>query len=179
MTLRLWTQIIGWLATLAVTALTRPAQASASDLDHNDDGFMRVAWLSAPQQAGGIVSADICSDLESMLKAAKPGKPVRVAFVPVTLTRTLMGWWYHPDAQAERAQLFSGGYDVLVLAEHDACVNDYPEFFFEGVRAINAQARTAGLRTALAVMSKPGLSFRDKRLLAIAETAWVTVAAWR
>ncbi len=172
MTLRLWTQIIGWLATLAVTALTRPAQASASDLDHNDDGFIRVAWLSAPQQAGGIVSADICSDLESMLKAAKPGKPVRVAFVPVTLTRTLMGWWYHPDAQAERAQLFSGGYDVLVLAEHDACVNDYPEFFFEGVRAINAQARTAGLRTALAVMSKPGLSFRDKRLLAIAETAY-------
>ena len=152
--------------------MPRPAQASVSDLDHNDDGVIRIAWLSTPQQAGDIDAAEICSDLESMLKAAKPGKPVRVALVPITLTRTLMGWWYHPDAQTERTQLFSGGYDVLVLAEHDACVSDYPEFFFEGVRAINAQARTAGLRTVLAVMSKPGLSFRDKRLSAIAETVY-------
>ncbi|HRR33362.1 MAG TPA: hypothetical protein P5026_04645 [Kiritimatiellia bacterium] len=172
MTQRLWIPIIGWLAALAATVAPRPSQASVSDLDRNADGFIRVAWLSTPQQAGGIDAADICSDLESMLKAAKPGKPVRVAFVPVTLTRTLMGWWYHPDTQAERAQLFSGGYDLLVLAEHEACVSDYPEFFFEGVRAINAQARTAGLRTALAVMSKPGTSFRDKRLPAIAETVY-------
>ncbi|MDD2348702.1 MAG: hypothetical protein PHG74_12480 [Kiritimatiellae bacterium] len=171
MTLRRWIQI-GWLAALAVIAMPRPAQASVSDLDHNDDGVIRIAWLSTPQQAGDIDAAEICSDLESMLKAAKPGKPVRVALVPITLTRTLMGWWYHPDAQTERTQLFSGGYDVLVLAEHDACVSDYPEFFFEGVRAINAQARTAGLRTVLAVMSKPGLSFRDKRLSAIAETVY-------
>jgi len=171
MTLGLW-KAIAWAAVLAVAAVPRLAQASAADLDRNNDGFIRVAWLSVPQQAGGINAADICSDLESMLKAAKPGKPVRVAFEPVTLTRTLMGWWYHPDAQAARAQLFSGAYDVLVLAEHDECVNDYPELFFEGVRAINAQARTVGLRTALAVMSRPGLSFRDKRLPAIAETVY-------
>ncbi len=166
-----WKQTV-CLAALAVAFFPRLVSASVEDLDRNNDGFIRVAWLSAPQQAGGISAADICSDLESMLKAAKPGKPVRVAFEPITLTRTLMGWWYHPESQPARAQLFSGVYDLLVLAEHDECVKDYPEFFFEGVRAINAQARASGLRTALAVMSKPGLSFRDKRLTVIAETVY-------
>jgi hypothetical protein len=146
--------------------------ASVGDLDVNGDGFIRVAWLSTPVQAGGIEASAICSDLEGMIKAAKPGKPVRVALEAVTLARTLMGWWYHPDAQTARAQLFSGGYDVLLLAEQDEVVRDYPEFFFEGVRAVNAQARAAGLRTALAVMCKPGLSFRDRRLPAIAGTVY-------
>jgi hypothetical protein len=146
--------------------------AAAGDLDANGDGFIRVAWLSAPVQAGGIDAATLCADLESMLKAAKPGKPVRVSFEAVSHARTLMGWWYHPDAQAARAQLFSGGYDLLLMAEQDEIVRDYPEFFFEGVRAVNAQAKSAGIRTALAVMCKPGASFRDKRLPAVAETVY-------
>jgi hypothetical protein len=146
--------------------------AAVGDLDVNGDGFIRVAWLSTPVQTGGIEASAICSDLESMLKAAKPGKPVRVSFEPVALTRTLMGWWYHPDAQAARAQLFSGNYDLLLLAEQDEIVRDYPEFFFEGVRAINGQARSAGIGTALVVMCQPGNSFRDKRLPAIAETVY-------
>jgi hypothetical protein len=146
--------------------------ASVGDLDTNGDGVIRMAWLSVPEQAGGIQAADICADMETMLKAARPGKPVRVALEPVAHARSLMGWWYHPDSEAMRTQLFGGGYDVILLAEHDEIVRDYPEFFFEGVRAVATQAKAAGIRTALAVMSKPGASFRDKRPQAVASTVY-------
>ena len=161
-----------WLGIVLALAWGTRIFAAVGDLDTNGDGFIRVAWLSAPAQSGNIDASAICSDLEGMIKAAKPGKPVRVAFEPVTLTRTLMGWWHHPDTQTARAQLFGGGYDLLLLAEQEEIVRDYPEFFFEGVRAINAQARAANLRTALVVMCKPGLSFRDKRVSAIAGTVY-------
>ena len=146
--------------------------ASAADLDANGDGMIRVAFLSAPIQAGGIDSAAICSDLENMIRASNAGKPVRVTHESITRNRTLMGWWYHPDMAAARAQLFAGQYDFLLMAENDEMVRGYPEFFFEGVRAIAHEARARGIRTALVLMARPGNSFRDTRVQAVAELAY-------
>jgi len=146
--------------------------ARAEGLDVNGDGMIRIVLLSKPLQNGGIEAATICSDLESMIKAAKPGRPVRVTHEPVSQSRTLMGWWYHPDAQGARTQLFAGQYDLLLLAEHDEVVRDYPEFFFEGVRAVSREATAKGLRSVLVQMTKPGNSFRDKRVQTVADTVY-------
>ena len=157
---------------LALAWSARLCASAAEDLDANRDGVIRVAWLSTPVQAGGIDAAAVCSDLEIMIKASKPDKPVRVVHEPVKLNRTLMGWWYHPDTQASRAQLFTGQFDLLLLAENEEIVSDYPEFFFEGVRSISREAKARGIRTALVLMTKPGNSFRDRRPQAVAELAY-------
>jgi hypothetical protein len=141
-------------------------------LDVNGDGVIRMVLLSPPKHAGGIDAALICSDLEGMVKAASPGVPVRVGFEPVANNRTLMGWWYNPDTQRARAQLFSGQADYLLLAESEEAARDYPEFFFEGVRALAHEARAKGIRTALVLMAKPANTFRDTRVLAVAETVY-------
>ncbi len=146
--------------------------AFAADLDGNRDGMIRVAFLSTPLQSGGIEALAICADLENMIKASTPGKPVRVTHESITHSRTLMGWWYHPDSQAARAQLFAGHYDLLLMAEDDEIVRGYPEFFFEGVRAVTREARAKGIRTALVQMVKPGNTFRDTRVQAVAETVY-------
>lgn len=146
--------------------------ALAADFDFNRDGMIRVAFLSTPKQNGDIDAALICSDLETMIKASSPDVPVRVTLESVTLSRSLMGWWYHPDTQAARTQLFTGKYDLLLVAENDDIVRDYPEFCFEGVRAVNQEARSHGIRTALVQMSKPGNSFRDTRVQTIAEKVY-------
>ena len=158
-------------ALLALTVFSASV-ACAEGLDVNGDGMIRIVLLSKPLQNGGIEAATICSDLESMIKAAKPGRPVRVTHEPVSQSRTLMGWWYHPDAQGARAQLFAGQYDLLLLAEHDEVVRDYPEFFFEGVRAVSREATAKGLRSVLVQMTKPGNSFRDKRVQTVADTVY-------
>ncbi len=146
--------------------------AYSSDLDINHDGMIRVALISTPLQSGGIDALAICDDLENMIKASKPGKPVRVTHEPISRNRTLMGWWYHPDVQAARAQLFAGQFDLLLMAEDDDIVRKYPEFFFEGVRAITREAHAKGIRTALVQMVKPGNSYRDTRVQAVAEMVY-------
>ncbi len=159
-------------AFILCSAIT-PLWVSAADWDGNRDGMIRIALLSTPQQSGNIDAVDICADLENMIKASKPGKPVRVTHEPVTSrNRSLMGWWYNPDMQTARAQLFAGQYDLLLMAENDDMVRGYPEFFFEGVRAVNREANTKGIRTALVLMSKPGNSFRDTRVQAVAEVVY-------
>ena len=146
--------------------------ASAADFDFNRDGMVRFALLSTPEMSGGIDAALICSDLENMIKASKPAMPVRVTHESITLNRTVMGWWYHPETQAARALLFSGQYDLLLIAENDDVVRGYPEFFFEGVRAVNHEAMAHNIRTALVLMSKPGNSFRDARLQGVADKTY-------
>ena len=157
---------------LALTAWSLCLCTGAAELDVNGDGVIRMALLSTPRQSGGVDATAICADLEGMLKASKPGKPVRVVHESLERSRTLMGWWYHPDMKASRAQLFTGQFDLLLLAETDEIVSDYPEFFFEGVRAVNREARSKGVRTALVLMAKPGNSFRDKHLPAVAATVY-------
>ncbi len=146
--------------------------ASAADFDFNRDGMVRFALLSTPEQNGGIDAAVICSDLENMIKASKPGMPVRVTHEAITLNRTVMGWWYHPETQTSRSLLFAGQYDLLLIAENDEIVRGYPEFFFEGVRVINQEAKAHGIRTALVLMSKPGNTFRDARLPGVADQVY-------
>ena len=144
----------------------------AADLDVNGDGVIRIAMLSRPLQNGNIDVALACSDLEDMIKATRPGKPVRVAFEPVSKNRTLLGWWYNPDIASERAKLLAGGYDLLLLSEADEIVSGYPELFFEGVHAIAGGAKEKGIRTALVLVSRPASTFRDKRVNALADTVY-------
>jgi hypothetical protein len=164
--LRVWV----WLALFAAGRVL--PSATAADLDINGDGVIRMVLLSTPKHAGGIEAATICADLESMVKAARPGVPVRVAFEPVAANRSLMGWWYNPDVLSARAQLFAGQTDYLLLAETEEAVRGYPEFFFEGVRALSGAAKAKGIRTALVLMAKPANSFRDTRVQAVAETVY-------
>jgi hypothetical protein len=158
------------LALFACVAWLLPA--AAADLDVNRDGMIRIALLSVPVQGGGIRSDRICEDLESMIKASKPGKPVRVVLEPLTKTRTLFGWWYHPEERASRSQLASGRYDSVLLAESDEIVRGYPELFFEGVRVVKEGLRAKGVPVALVLLAKPVETFRDKRVNALADIVY-------
>jgi hypothetical protein len=147
--------------------------AQGAEWDANRDGVIRIALLSVPTHPGGTRADVICSDLESMIKASRPGKPVRVVAEPLTQTRTLLGWWYHPDLQASRAKLEAGRYDYLLLAESDEIVRGYPELFFEGARAVAEGARAKGVpTTALVLLAKPATTFRDKRASELAATVY-------
>ena len=158
--------------TLALVAAAVGLSAPAAEWDVNGDGMIRVALLSPPTHAGGIDAAEICADLERMVKAASPGTPVRVVLEPVSQCRTLMGWWYHPDLQPARAQLFDGHFDKVLLAESEEIVRGYPEFFFEGVRAIAGEAKAKRVAAALVVMAKPASTFRDARAQSVAATVY-------
>lgn len=157
---------------LAAAAALLTHNVSAQDLDINRDGAVRLAVLSVPTHPGGIEMGPVCADLENMVKASKPGRPVRVALDAVGNNRTLMGWWYDPENQTARVRLFGGQFDYLLLAETDEIVRGYPEFFFEGVRAITREANSKGIRVALLLMSRPANSFRDTRAEAVAEIVY-------
>lgn len=144
----------------------------AAELDVNGDGTIRLAMLSRPMHNGGVDCALICADLEEMVKASHPGVPVRVTFEPIAQSRTLLGWWYHPENGDARAKLLSGRYDYLLLNESDDMVAGYPELFFEGVRAISEGAAAKGIRTACVLMVKPASTFRDKRASVLSETVY-------
>jgi hypothetical protein len=159
-------------ACLALAWAVRGAPARADDLDVNGDGMIRIALVSAPLHAGGIDAAVIAQDLAGAVQAAKTGKPVRVVTEPLAKSRTLLGWWYHPDTRASRAQLAAGSYDYLLLAESEEIIRGYPELFFEGVRAVSAAFAAKGTRVALVLLAKPASTFRDKRAVSLAETAY-------
>jgi len=144
---------------------------SATDLDVNGDGAIRIALISLPQHAG-IDTAAVCADLENTIKASKTSKPVRITFEPVTKNRTLLGWWYNPDTQDARTQLLEGAYDYVLLAEWEEVIRTYPELFFEGSRVIAEAFRARGSTPVLLMMAKPPTSFRDKRLAPLANTVW-------
>ena len=133
------------------------------DLDLNGDGVVRVTLLSPPLHAGGIEAAAWAADLEAMLKSVVR-KNVRVTLELPGDNQSLMGWWYSPDTREARERLFAAQTDLLLIAEHEKIVTTYPEFFFEGVCRIAERARTKNLKTALVLMSKPGISHRDRQL---------------
>ena len=160
------------LAAALFLAVAWVCQASGADLDVNGDGMVRIAVLSVPLHPGNIRADLISSDLESMLKAFKPGRPVRVTLEPVTQSRTLLGWWYHPEALPDRARLEAGRYDWLLLAESEEIVRGYPELFFEGVRALSEGERKKGMSTAVVLVAKPAATFRDKRVDDLADTVY-------
>lgn len=144
----------------------------AADLDTNRDGVIRLALLSTPTHNGGIDASLICSDLELIIKASKPGKPVRVVHESVTLNKTLMGWWYHPESRSPRADLLTGQFDYIILAEHEDIIRNYPEFFFEGVRAVSQATLRKKTATLVVLLAKPVSSFRDSRVNQIADTVY-------
>jgi hypothetical protein len=146
--------------------------AGAADLDVNRDGVIRIALVSVPTHAGEVAAGLIGQDLAGAIQAAKTGKPVRVITEPVAKSRTLLGWWYHPDTRAGRAQLAAGKYDYLLLAESEDIVRGYPELFFEGVRAISKAFAAHGTRVAVVALAKPATTFRDRRAASLVEIAY-------
>jgi hypothetical protein len=105
--------------------------------DYNNDGVIRCLVLAAPSEEQHEDFKLICQDLKQMINGSKPDMPVRVSFEEITGTRTLMGWWYHPDSADQRTTLSSTAYDYIFIAENKRVVTEYPEIFFEGVRLIS------------------------------------------
>lgn len=132
-------------------------------LDRNGDQSVRVVLVSPKIHAGNIHAAEIVSDLESILKCATD-LPVRVSMEMIDPFRSLMGWWYAATAGERRKQLFSSRPDLLLLAEEESFVNRYPEFFFEGVRVLSESAKAVSIPTGLLLLSRPGISHRDKQV---------------
>ncbi|MDD2455152.1 MAG: hypothetical protein PHG96_03220 [Kiritimatiellae bacterium] len=141
-------------------------------LDNNRDGAIRVALISRAIHPGGIESSKICADFEKVIRAARPGVPVKVTYEPFGQSRTLLGWWLHPDSRADRERLLAGSYDYVLLAETDNISGEYPELFFEGVRCVSQAFKAVEARVALLLMARPGSSFRDTRFLRIANTVY-------
>ena len=142
-----------------------------SEWDVNGDGLVRVTLLSVPELDGGIRAANLCADLEKMLKAGM-SRPVRVNHEPVTQGKSLMSWYYHPDAGEARARLFPGEIDLVLLAEDASVVTGYPEFFFEGVRAISGRLDPKKTKAMVLLTVRPGTSYRDKRVSAVANCTY-------
>lgn len=140
-----------------------PLLGKKVNLDLNGDGVVRVTLLSPATHAGGIEAAAWAADLEAMLKSVVR-KNVRVTLELPGDNQSLMGWWYSPDTREARERLFASQIDLLLIAEHEKIVTTYPEFFFEGVCRITERARAKNLSTALVLMSKPGISHRDRQL---------------
>lgn len=156
-----------------LTVMLLSCSGFAASLDYNGDGVVRVAVLSVPQHVGEIQMETVCADLEHLIKRSDPDQPVRVTFEPIENNlHSLMGWFYHPDSQAARTRLKTGLYDYLLLVESEEIVCDFPEFHFEGVRAISQMASLQKIRCASVLMSRPASTFRDKRVDAVAAMAY-------
>ncbi len=166
---RNFTKLVGPAVALTVAVSgVFPAKA----LDINRDGAIRVALLSRAMHPGEVEASKICADIEKMLKAAWPDEPVKVTHETLGESRTLLGWWHHPDSRVERERLLAGSYDYVLLAETDEIAGKYPELFFEGVRCVSQACRAVNAQVALILMAKPGSSFRDNRFLRIANTVY-------
>ncbi len=146
---------------------------AASRFDYNGDGVIRCAILSGIVPKDGINLAFVCSDLEGMIKASAPSLPVKVTLEPVTESKTIFGWWNHPDSNAARVKLMDAAYDFVFLAERESIVTGYPELFFEGVyTAVNHLSRRKTSVMLLMAESQPSESFRDKSILNLAELTY-------
>ena len=139
-----------------------PFMGKRPNLDFNGDGSVRIALITPSEHAGEILSSLWASDLEAIVKEATR-LPTRVTLETVDPYRSLMGWWYAAETGAKKEALFALEADLVLLAEHESFVNRYPEFFFEGVRCISSLAKSKGIRTGLVLMSRPGISHRDKQ----------------
>jgi len=167
---RLFQQTAAWLCVACWAAGASDARAAGMDV--NNDGMIRLALVSARVQAGGIDMGVVGQDLADAVQAAKGRVPVRVVVEPLDKTRTLLGWWYHPETRASRAKLLAGNNDFLLLTESEEIVRDYPELHFEGVRVITEAFAAKGTRVVLAPVAKPASTFRDTRASAVAEIAY-------
>ena len=151
---------------LSFVALTAGA---ASPFDYNEDGVIRCAVLSAIEPKDGLDLSFVCSDLSGMIKASKPGLPVKVSFERIKESKTILGWWYHPDSAVARAGLLDASYDFVFLAEKESIATRYPELFFEGVYTLvnNLSTRKTNVML-LMTESPPSANFRDKSILKLA-----------
>lgn len=145
--------------------------SAPSSLDINADDAVRIALISHSLHGGGIDANAICADLETTIRTSTR-KPVRVTLEPVDKNRTLLGWWYNPDLQANRQQLLSGKYDFVLLAESEEIIRQYPEVFFESVLNISDAFRAKGTQPRLLLLARPPSSFRDKRIPALADITY-------
>lgn len=146
---------------------------SKSPFDYNGDGVIRCAILGVGGKDMQVDNAQTCVDLEQMIKNSNPGMPVRVMFEEITLTKTIMGWWYHPDAKEQRNAFVSASYDFVFLAENKTIVSRFPELFFEGVRISRNRFSRRKTNVMLLMMdSPPASSVRDSSVHKLTELTY-------
>ena len=128
--------------------------------DCNRDGAIRITLL-APEELGGNVRAShIAADLERII-AAENNLPVHVFHERID-SESIMGWFYNPKNADARAGLADGLSDMLLIAERSSVISQYPEFHFEGVRAVADAAKKKNIRCMLLNTANPARSFRDR-----------------
>ena len=144
-----------------------------SPFDYNHDGIIRCAVISGISTGDGLDTALLCSDLEGMIKEDNPGQPVRVSLEMIGNSKTILGWWYHPDSRPARLKLKDAAYDFIFLAERQSMAVRYPELFFEGVyTTVNHFSRRRTKIMLLMTESPPAESYRDKSILNLADITY-------
>lgn len=134
--------------------------SSRQSWDLNRDGAIRIT-LIAPEELGGNVRASlIAADLERII-SAETDLPIQVHHERID-TESIMGWFFNPRNTDSRQILTDGSADLLLIAEKHAIVSQYPEFHFEGVRAIANAAKAKKMRCMLLNTSNPTRNFRDR-----------------
>lgn len=140
-----------------------PFLSEKPQLDLNQDGSIRMILLSPEIHSSNIRATDISSDLGKIIQGSSD-LPVRVMTELIRPHRSIMGWWYAPESSTAKERLISSHADILLFAESEEIVTHYPEFFFEGVRAVSEKASQAGIRPYILLLSSPGMSHRDKKI---------------
>ena len=126
--------------------------------DFNGDKVIRCAILGTAEKEQQVDSRLTCQDLEQMIKNAKPGMPVRVVFEEITAAKSVMGWWYHPDAKERRDAFTATAYDYVFVIENEAIAAKFPELFFEGVRITRSHFNERKTCVMLLMMDSPPVS---------------------
>ena len=146
---------------------------SRVSFDYNGDGVVRCALLGSGGKDFQVDNNQTCIDLEQMIKNSKPGMPVRVHFEEIDVTKTIMGWWYHPESKEKRNAFSSSEYDYIFLAESKSVVTKYPELFFEGVRISRNRFSQRKTRIMLLMMDSPPVSsVRDNSVARLTELTY-------
>ncbi|MFO7937405.1 MAG: hypothetical protein R6V06_07350 [Kiritimatiellia bacterium] len=143
---------------------------SRVSFDYNEDGVIRCAILGTGAKNQQVDNKQTCIDLEKIIRDSEPGMPVRVKFEEINETKTIMGWWYHPESRQQRTAFTSSSYDYVFLAENKSVVTKYPELFFEGVRISQSRFSPDRTRVMLLMMdSSPVSSVRDNSIAQLTE----------
>lgn len=144
--------------------------SSSRSWDVNGDGAVRITLLAPEELGGGVNASFIASDLERIV-AAETDLPVHVSHEKIEC-ESVMGWFYDPRNEEARTGLTEGLVDVLLIAEKHAVVSRYPEFHFEGVRAVAGAMRGKSTSVLLLNTANPGRSFRDRSSSRLTDTAY-------
>ena len=95
------------------------------------------------------VAVPLAADLQGILAAAAAFTAPEVVAAGTsqsTSCDSLMDFFYRPDGRDVRLAALAEPWSYVVLIEDPADAMHYPEFYFEGVRALGCSARAAGAK---------------------------------